>query len=208
MGHYVVASDEYLISRCRLPSSAPFDLGVHHSIRDVFDRLKNKKLLRIAEHPFPHGGNAIKGVVFDFGDIRVLGREQGSQDLVPLISKEFEIPVEALVKLPRQIKKTVELIRKIAKKGKDIPSDESMVVTLEKNRLVLECENEGRRIRRDVPIETYRPLRPISFTTVPLYFKEAATASGMLGYKKDSKNGYVAYFRNRTSEHLVGRFEL
>ena len=211
-------NDPIRVCRYRLPSPSPFDMALHATAPNIFRKLKGERLLGSAKFKLSHihEGNSYKqdGVIFDYGDLRVWcsdavywGEKISCKELFPKITKAFdEGRIENLSVLSNNVKKIVDKIRLIAKLDRKvgIDYDEEMTVRFDTDGIYFECETEGGAIRENLPINTFRPLTPMTLTTIPAYFAQAAQQGGLMGVKVDENNDpYALYFKDDKLEYVI-----
>jgi hypothetical protein len=217
---YVAATENQRNRLCRykLSSPSPFDMALHSAAPEIFSKLKGERLLGSAKFKLSHTheGDSYKqdGTIFDYGDLRVWcsdadyrGEKISHKKLFPKINKAFEEgKIVNLSVLPNSVKKIIDKIRLIAKLDRKVgvDYDEEMTVRFDTDRIYFECETEGGAIREDLPINTFRPLKPMTLIAIPAYFAQAAQQGGLMGVKVDENNDpYALYFKDDKLEYVI-----
>lgn len=222
-GNYVVSiqRDHSRVCRYRLSSPVPFDIELIAHSPELFIKLRNNKLLKVAKLRLPcslkDGGSELEGYAFDYGNLRIWchvakdflnpDKKDFCEEVFPKINKAFEEgKIENLAVLPNSVKKIVDPIRVIAQLDRKVAVDydEEMTVRFDTDGIYFECETEGGAIRENLPINTFRPLTPMTLTTIPSYFAQAPQQGGLMGVKVDENNDpYALYFKDDKLEYVI-----
>jgi DNA polymerase III sliding clamp (beta) subunit (PCNA family) len=190
-GVYAAGADNFRISRYKLKAKAPFDMILPRPSAEVLSRFDDANLKGVTAHE--------KGLLFDFGDMRVFSQVIEEEHLLGRINEFFKGRSKDLVDLPDALLGAITR----AKIATEQELEREVDVTINPKGKSIVCKSVSGHfgeIEETYDVTVHKSLPKVSFRVDPVHFYEVLKRSAKLGYLAETD---PVYFKSGKSEHLI-----
>jgi len=204
-GRYVGAFDDNKASRNRLQSPVPFEMVFPAKLLQQTLTKRKEKLRAVGKYNLQYYGDIEKGVIFDFGNIRLWIPEHPSENLAAIINRFFVVKPDHLVVVPDSFKKVISGTR--LRKSEFYSPGSIATLKFEKNKIFYKLESEKGTSEDECSIKSIGPSLSHRLSVNPLDLANVFKGECLMGYvitrRKNNIRSNCLYLKDQRAEHLI-----